>query len=52
MRLVWNVQVIDKQRQEEEDVARMNAEALRRFDQELEARTKQRDIDTGQRWKP
>ena len=30
----------------------MNAEELRRFDQELEARTRQRDIDMGRRWKP
>ena len=46
------MQIIEERAGEEEDVARMNAEALRRFDQELEARTKQRDIDTGQRWKP
>ncbi|CAK0787758.1 hypothetical protein CVIRNUC_010980 [Coccomyxa viridis] len=43
--------VIDERGGEEEDVARMNAEALRRFDQELEGRAKQRDIDTGERWK-
>ncbi|CAL5224899.1 g7660 [Coccomyxa viridis] len=41
-----------RQEREEESVAQMNAEELRRFDQELEARTRQRDIDMGRRWKP
>ena len=46
------LQIIEEEAREREDVASMNAEELRKFDQELEARAKQRDIDMGRRWKP
>ena len=45
-------QIIEEEAREREDVASMNAEDLRKFDQELEARARQRDIDMGRRWKP
>ena len=48
-RRVSCLQIIEEEARE---VASMNAEELRKFDQELEARAKQRDIDMGQRWKP
>ena len=46
------VQIVEEEAREEESVAQMNAEELRRFDQELETRARQRDIDMGRRWKP
>lgn len=46
------MQILEEEAKEREDVASMNAEELRKFDQELEARARQRDIDMGRRWKP
>jgi len=47
-----HLQVMEEEAREREEVAKMNADELRRFDQELESRTRQRDIDMGRRWKP
>ena len=46
------MQTVEEEAREEESVAQMNSEELRRFDQELETRARQRDIDMGRRWKP
>ena len=44
--------MLEDEARERDDAAKMNANQLRRFDEELEARTRQRDIDMGRRWKP
>jgi hypothetical protein len=37
---------------EDDDAVKMNAEELRRFDELLKERERQRQIDQGMRWKP